>query len=503
MIAFQINMTFGHYTEEYLRKWLKILADNSYDTILWEVEDAVRWNTCPESASADAFSKSEFRKILDYAESLGLKSIPLLQSFSHCEYVLRHKEYYHLSEHPEFAELYCPLNPEVKDFLMRWIAEYLEVFEGSEYFHLGGDEAWALGGKYCDGDCPEYMKTHSKSELYIQHLVALCEPLLKAGITPGVWADMLLKHGEAIELLTRDIILFDWQYELRRDVDKVWIWEEPEGLTAPGDIPENLKRKYAKYLPDTFYTSDYLRDKGFKVIGCAASSSSKDNVFAPRTELHLKNTAGWMNKYLSGINNGFMLTSWTVHLFPYEMQLPEIMLPGFMKNNPQASLEDFKLIFCKKIFGIENTEFFDAIELLDKNCLFSHTSTLGFNSYHRKVPDDHVKKYLEKIDCAMELENCRSRLPEYRNALNKLEALRQDTDHSLLELWILQAKNLINRASVSIAILTGKFDIPEILEEMELLCEETGKVYKDKLKKARIEDVVYWQFNSIKKYFKK
>ena len=111
MIAFQIHMIFGHYTADYLRSWLTRLAHSGYDTIIWEVEDAVRWDTCPEVASPDAFTKEAFKEILAFAKDCGLTSIPLLQTLSHCEYVLRHPVYYHLSEHPEFVELYCPLKP--------------------------------------------------------------------------------------------------------------------------------------------------------------------------------------------------------------------------------------------------------------------------------------------------------------------------------------------------------------------------------------------------------
>jgi hypothetical protein len=61
MIAFQFNLTIGHFTKEYLEKWLQIVADNGYDTIIWEIEDAVTFDTCPGVAAKEAFTNDKRR----------------------------------------------------------------------------------------------------------------------------------------------------------------------------------------------------------------------------------------------------------------------------------------------------------------------------------------------------------------------------------------------------------------------------------------------------------
>ena len=98
MKAFHIDMNVAHFTRDYLEKWLRRLAAQGYDAILWEVENNVAWETCPECASPEAFSKDEFAGILALSRELGLEPIPLLQTLAHCEYVLKHERYASLSE---------------------------------------------------------------------------------------------------------------------------------------------------------------------------------------------------------------------------------------------------------------------------------------------------------------------------------------------------------------------------------------------------------------------
>lgn len=116
MIGFHIDMNIGRFKYDCLKKWLKELSSIGYDTIVWEVENNIKWEVCPECVSPDAFSKDEFRKLLQYSTELGLESIPLLQTLGHCEYVLRHNRYKHLAELPDKIVQYCPLNSTCRFF---------------------------------------------------------------------------------------------------------------------------------------------------------------------------------------------------------------------------------------------------------------------------------------------------------------------------------------------------------------------------------------------------
>ena len=64
IIGFHIDMNIAQFRGEYLKQELKMLADLGYNTIIWEVENNIKWETCPECVSPDAFTKEEFKEIL-------------------------------------------------------------------------------------------------------------------------------------------------------------------------------------------------------------------------------------------------------------------------------------------------------------------------------------------------------------------------------------------------------------------------------------------------------
>ena len=512
MTGFHIDMNIAQFTRGYLEKWLKELARLGYDTVIWEVENNIRWETCPECASPDAFTKNEFREIIALCRGLGLEPIPLFQTIGHCEYVLKHRKYRDFAETPGRIDQYCPQNPDLPAFLSKWIDEYLEIFGPVKYFHLGADEAWSLGS--CP-KCGDYAARHSLSRLYIDHVNAVAAPLIRKGIKPIIWADMVLHHYEDIDKLARDIVLFDWMYDIRKGMGKVWVWGR-EWFTRE-TLPPEVLAEFGDFLfpegdepgrePEAFYHADYLAAKGFKVVKCPASSSYGDNVFAPRNWFHMANTFDSAQKGLEERLAGVALTSWTVHLFPWELQLACIDIPPYLAEHPRASMETYQDAFMRARFGISDKRFWRACGLLSKNCLFTHTASIGHNKSALPVPLDHVAKTIDKIKnegrIAGEAENCRQRLAEYTEALSLFDALGRKVKEGqdILAVWKLASRNLINRAECSLALLHGamgeKTDASEILAEMRRLRDETDKLYASIIKPARRGEMMGWIYASM------
>jgi len=65
MVGFHIDMNMAQYRADYLKRWLTDLADSGYNTIIWELEDGVEWETVPEARQPDALTKDEFRDVLE------------------------------------------------------------------------------------------------------------------------------------------------------------------------------------------------------------------------------------------------------------------------------------------------------------------------------------------------------------------------------------------------------------------------------------------------------
>ncbi len=150
-------------------------------------------------------------------------------------------------------------------------------------------------------------------------------------------------------------MLFDWIYSVHRGDGKVQVWDI--GLRDRDGIPPETRGVFGKFLfphgdepgrdPESFYTADFLADRGFRTVTCPASSSYGDNVFSPRNWYHMANTFDSFQKGMADHLEGSLLTSWTVHLFPYELQLACIAIPAYLAENPEGTLEGFQREFVK------------------------------------------------------------------------------------------------------------------------------------------------------------
>ena len=517
LAGFHIDMNIAQFRGPYLKSELKALAARGYNAILWEVENNIRWETCPECVSPDAFSKAEFKAILAYSRSLGLEPIPLLQTIGHCEYVLKNERYKPLAEVPDRIDQYCPRNPEVTAFLKKWVNEYLELFGPVRYFHLGADEAYTLG------ECPRcraYAAEHSLSELYIDHINAVSGPLIEKGIRPAIWGDMVLHHPEALAKLSRRIMIFDWLYDRYEGCGTVQVWGQ--GSVAAGAIDAPTRERFGPFLyplgdepgrdPDPFYTADFLAANGFDVVVCPSSSSYGDSVFAPRTYLHMRNTAGSFRKGSAAGLRGAFLTSWTVHLFPWELQLPSIELPGFLAGHPGRTLEDFERAYVREHFGVDDRGFFIAAGKLAKQDVFNYAADLGFFKDARPAPLGYVQDRIEamagKGELEAELAACEQRLEEYRQGQAYFRAYEgiARAGHDELEAWILAARNLVNRAEASRLLLTARMgrggsgvpaEARRILDELRALRRETEAAAAAKIKPSRTAEIMSWMYDSM------
>lgn len=276
---------------------LKEVAASGYTHVLWEVEDKVRWDACPEAAHREAFSKAEFRTILAEAKALGLRNIPLLQTFGHAEYILRLEKYRPLRELDGSTDCYCVSKPGTRELLRKLVAEYLEMFGGKEmgYFHLGGDECY----DFCK--CPVCAKRNAM-ELYAEHLNALAGPIRALGIRPCVWNDMLVKPQweKDIDAIPKDFVIFHWDY-------------------YHGN--RNNPIKWRDKL-------QYLIDHGFTCAFAAASACGGDDPFLPGLEFHRNNIdAGWAEVKKHNLV-ALCVTSWSVRQNAKELQLPLIRYAG-------------------------------------------------------------------------------------------------------------------------------------------------------------------------------
>ncbi len=517
LTGFHIDMNIAAYRGDYLKRELKRLAGLGYDTIIWEVENNIRWTTCPECVSPDAFTKEEFRELLDYGRKIGLEPIPLLQTIGHCEYVLKHDKYKPLAEVPDRIDQYCPRNPGVAALLRRWIGEYLEVFGDVQYFHLGADEAYTLG--QCSR-CAAYAAEHSLSELFIDHINAVARPLVERGIRPVIWGDMILHHPEALGKLSKKIVIFDWLYDRYYGCGHVQVWGL--GNVRKDQLDAATLARFGPWMyplgnepgrdPDPFYTTEFLAAKGFDVVTCPSSSSWGDSVFAPATFYHIRNTFDSFRKGRSGKVDGAVLTSWTVHLFPWELQAPSIELPNYVAAYPEGNLDAYQKYYVRKHFGTDDLRFFAAAGKLARRGLFNYADDLGFFKDARPAPRDYVANRVREIakngNLAKELRDCEQRLGEYREGSRMFREYSKvvANGHEEIAFWDRAARNLVNRAEAGRILLKAELngagpatraEAARILAGLRALRKEMEAACAIQVKPVRTREMQHWMYDSM------
>lgn len=364
--------------EDSVVECLRQASAMGYNAVLWEVENKVRWETCPECVDPEAFSKDAFRRILAEADSLGLEPIPLMQTFGHAEYVLQHDKYADWKESPSNLACYCVSRPEVLAFQKALLHEYLDLF-GSRVrrFHLGGDEAFALG------TCPRCRK-FDKMDLYVRHLSAVSEELAEKGVRPGVWADMVLMNGDwgdvrnhnkanlgdsTVLKLPRRFTLWNWDYRYGA--------ESNQGRGA---------------------ASQQLAKLGYEVILSAASQSAGDSTFLPRYRFHRDNIAACAAYARERNLAGLCVTSWSVHLYPKALQYPlwEFAAKRFLDPSGSANA-DFAAIAGKRFGGVP-VDVLDRMSSWRWEYLMFDSRAWGYFKPARPAPPGCLAERLGKLD---------------------------------------------------------------------------------------------------------
>ena len=396
LIVFHLDFNSVSLKENYIKHWLKKAADMGYNAVLWEIEDDVKWETCPECSSPDAFSKDEFKKILDYSRELGLEPIPLLQTIGHAEYVLQHEKYFKFREDSSRYDCYCTSNSEVKKFLKQWIEEYLDLFGNISYFHLGGDEAYAFAS--CD-KCKEQAQLVGENKFYTDYLKEISEPLLVKNIRPGIWSDMILKHPKDIDALGKGFVVWDWNYwDGDSSTESVMVWSEGSRV-AKDRISEKVIQEIPEILKEngelnSFYTSDFLKRMGYDIILCSSSRSYGDGVFAGRNELHIDNIIGAARKTANKHLLGNCVTSWSVRVHNYETQEPWFYLAPLTIMNPNLSKDELLIKTSSDLFGVADLTFFNIAEQVGYSFPFANERSTGIMwtgmKDSRPAPNDFI-----------------------------------------------------------------------------------------------------------------
>ena len=135
---------------EYVRRFIRELAEYKMNILLWEWEDKFAYQSHPEIGAPGAFTPDEMREFTRYAQQYHVQIVPLVQGLGHVSFILKWPRYKHLREIEASNWEFCPLKDGSYELLFDLWDEAIAATPGSEFMHLGTDETYELGlGEEC------------------------------------------------------------------------------------------------------------------------------------------------------------------------------------------------------------------------------------------------------------------------------------------------------------------------------------------------------------------
>lgn len=244
-------------------------ADKGMNAIVVEWEATFPFEENLTLRNRFAFSPDEVREFIDFCSDLNMEVIPLQNCFGHSEYILRHDRYAALKEDKRDRSQICPMKIDLAEPVFRSIFSEIAAMHPSRYLHIGCDETRLLG--HCP-ICRKKAEEQGISALYADYVTKMCRIVTDLGKTPMVWADILLKHPEALDRLPEEVIIVDWNYGWKPDY-----FGKMENLEKSGHViwgacslrshPDNLYLvQWRKHLDNIFDYAAYASAHGFAGI---------------------------------------------------------------------------------------------------------------------------------------------------------------------------------------------------------------------------------------------
>ncbi|NWI68841.1 HEXDC Hexosaminidase, partial [Todus mexicanus] len=179
----------------YLEQVFPLLSQLGANGILIEYEDMFPFKGELEILrSPYAYSEEDIERIQQLAELHKLEVVPLVQTFGHVEFILKHEKYQHLREVERFPNSFNPHIPDTLALLKSILAQVIEKHRRSTWIHIGADEVFHLG----EGMDSKNWMSRNKGDtgtMFLNHIKEVLGFLTTQywGLRALMWDDMLRK----------------------------------------------------------------------------------------------------------------------------------------------------------------------------------------------------------------------------------------------------------------------------------------------------------------------
>ena len=335
-----------------LKTMVKEISSLGFNTIIMEWEATYPYNKHSVISNRYAYTRKEIKEFIEYSEGLGLDVIPLQQNFGHAEYILMHERYAYLRADARQLSQVDPTRLDAARELFEELFDDMFSTHNSQYVHIGGDETRLLDCDNCKIAWGDLGEEAGKSKIYVDYMKMIAEIVTERGKTPLIWADMILKHPEAIVDMPKNVIYIDWNYG----------WDFDRFGSDPRDLIEQYDLEF---------------------WGAPSIRSGPDDYHSNSWEKHLNNMADYIPEAKKAGYTGMVLTSWstsgeygynwfsgeveTVEIYPIRQVYPHSYPNDAFRMSTSAFIEaleqdkpikvkGFARNYAKNRFGITSSE---------------------------------------------------------------------------------------------------------------------------------------------------
>ncbi|XP_028416739.1 hexosaminidase D-like [Dendronephthya gigantea] len=280
---------------DYILKLLSFFKSWGATGLLVEYEDMFPYDgEISVLKSHYAYSLNEITMFLKEVQAQQLLLVPLVQTFGHMEFVLKHPKFAHLRHVANMTTAIDPNNRGSLPLVKMMVNQIVRMHKGYiKYLHIGGDEVWSL--KACSG-----CNVSAASEVYMKHMLPVIDHVVSNQVTPILWDDMMRRWNvdDLKNIAARAVQPMIWAYPARLDkhfppgmwnryseaFSKVWIASAFKGADTP----------YTNFVPIQDRIDNHkswlkilsmLSTQNVKVNGIALTGWSRYDHYATMCEL--------------------------------------------------------------------------------------------------------------------------------------------------------------------------------------------------------------------------
>uniref|UniRef100_A0A915LMN7 Beta-N-acetylhexosaminidase n=1 Tax=Meloidogyne javanica TaxID=6303 RepID=A0A915LMN7_MELJA len=339
---------------EFLFELFPFFARLGFNAVLMEYEDMFPYtDKLSKLARHSAYNAATIRLIEKHLNENGLELIPLVQTFGHMEFVLKHSEFASLSENVSEFNTICPSNERsiwlIRELLTQVSILIRKLHPTINSIHLGCDEAWHIAEeKLCK---EQLVKTfeNSKERLKLDHITRVARIAKDEFSFERVytWNDMFDKMS--VQLMK--------EFKMGELLIPI-VWGYIPDVTFPGYFPDGLFERLSQVFEEVLFASAFKGANG--IVQQFADVGHYTSNLASYKKLYYQH-----EKNLSGRLSGMVLTGWQrySHVTPLCELLP-IGLPTMVaqsvylqtwsdKNDLTNTEKETKLEIIKNLLGCQ------------------------------------------------------------------------------------------------------------------------------------------------------